>query len=179
LDEKEGLELLLVIDNGCADKICSMISCNYDVLKPEEATKKLGNADAVIIPDGSAENRIKKIAESLSSPCLAIGTSAEILAETFGAKIGKNKKKDNRGVKIKLHSPLTLGIKKRFVVHGKTNVIEELPDDFETICSGNGPEIYQHINFPIFGVLFELEGEEGKKIINNFLKFAETWAKYH
>ncbi|OYT57897.1 MAG: hypothetical protein B6U68_01150 [Candidatus Aenigmarchaeota archaeon ex4484_14] len=171
--------MILIVDNGHAEKICSLVNCKFDLLKPSEALKKIDRASAVIITDGSPNKDVEKIIESLSSPCLAIGASAEILAKKFGAKVSKKIKKEKRAAMMKSHSPLTLGMKKRFVVYGKSNIIDKLPDDFEAIYTGDGPEIYQHISFPIFGVLFELRGEDGKKIIKNFLAFAETWDKYH
>lgn len=149
-----------------------------EVVDSKQGIKKIGKTDAVILCGVDPKNG-EKIIQELSTPCLALENAATVLAEVFDGQTTE-KKKDKRAVSVKKASPLLLGLKKKFIVMGGDGAIKDLPEDFEVIAnSPNGIEVFQHIEFPIFGTSFKPDGVEGKKIINNFIKFLEVWEKYH
>ena len=167
--------MVVVIDDG--QGFTNFVT-EENIIKSKEALKTVEKADAVILSNNIDENVCEKIVKNLSSPCLAVGKSAAIVAKVFGAKSEGNIK-NKRAVIIKAHSPITLGLKKRFVADGSVYKIKDMPEDFKIIANSRlGVEIYQHMQFPIFGVCFSA-GTEIKTIVKNFLGFLDMWKKYH
>lgn len=174
--------MLAIIDNGKgAEQIVRMVRGPKVVVKPDKADMK---ASAFILSDGDMKNQKhnEKIIKSAEKPLLGIGAGSLFLAAAYGAKISKGKAERQARVKIEHPCSLTLDMKKMFVVFKSCDgVLEELPENFNVFASSRYPfEIIGETEKPFFGVHFNPEmGADGMKIIDNFVKFAGVWEKYH
>ena len=173
--------MIAIVDNGKgADNIARMIRGTKVIVKPD----KISAASAYILSDGDMKNQKhnEKLIKSTGRPLLAIGASSLFLAAAYGAKITKGKSEKQTHVKIEHACALTLDMKKMFVAFKSCDVmLEDLPENFNVFASSKYPfEIIGEIEKPFFGVHFNPEmGADGLKIIDNFVKFAEIWGKYH
>ena len=175
--------MLVIVDNGKgANDIANSIRTKKTVTNP----KKIVQGSGYILSDGDVKNEkdnIKFISKT-DKPLLAIGSGYLFLASAFGAKIQKVAKTEKRErIMVKKPCPLVLDLKKSFdVFESYQNVVTELPENFGVIASSQKYEfeIIQDIERPFFGVHFCPElGLDGRKIIDNFVKFVELWGKYH
>jgi len=186
--------MILVVDNGKgADEISRMLRSSK-VVKPNN----ISPADAYILTDGSTmagrdQKEIINFIKKNNKPLLGIGLGYLYLGMAFGAgtkTFGSAEKEEK--VTIKQRSPILLDLKKTFsVVCNQKHVLDECPDCFGPIASSPKYEfeIIQHgatignvvdNPLPLFGVHFNPEaGLDGRKIIDNFVKFVEIWNKYH
>lgn len=173
--------MLAIIDNGKgAEQIARMVRGQKVVMKPE----KVEGASAFILSDGDMKNQKhnEKIIKSTGKPLLGIGAGSLFLAAAYGAKIGRGKTERQARVKIEHPCALTLDMKKMFVVFKNCDsLLEDIPENFNVFASSRYPfEIIGESEKPFFGVHFNPEmGGDGLKIIDNFVKFAEVWEKYH
>jgi len=177
--------MILIIDNGLGKDLTKMFR-QAELASPHDAKKRLTKADAVVFsdcskPDSSLESHNKAIVEELEIPAIGVGFGAEVMAKTFDCAVSEKASKSSRPLTVKCHSPLLLGLKKRFIVSGGNGrAVKKLAEDFEEIAtSPSGVEIFQHIEFPLFGISFSPDSEEGTKMLENFASFVETWKKYH
>lgn len=175
--------MIIIVDNGKgAEQIARLIRGSKEIVKPDKIPPK---ASGYILSDGDVKNQKhnEKLIQSTDKPLLAIGTSSLFLATAFGAKI-KNGAKSGKQERIKLERPcpLTLDLKKMFTAFKScSSVIEDLPENFDVFASSKYPfEMIGETEKPFFGVHFNPEmGADGMKVIDNFVKFAEVWEKYH
>ena len=174
--------MLVIVDNGKgAEQIAHLVRGQKVVMKPEKVDMK---ASAFILSDGDMKNQKhnEKLIKSTDRPLLAIGAASVFLASAYGAKVGKSKSEKQARVKIEHPCSLTLDMKKMFVAFKNCNAaLEDLPENFSVFASSKYPfEIIGENEKPFFGVHFNPEmGADGMKIIDNFVKFAEIWGKYH
>ena len=176
--------MIAIVDNGKgADQIAGFVRRAKEIVKPSEALKS--KADGFILSDGDMKNQAAniKIIKSLNKPLLAVGSAYIFLAVAYGAKIKESKLDKMDTVKVKRSCPLTLDLKKVFMVmQNCSHVLTDLPQNFETIASSSKYEfkIIQEMEKPFFGVHFNPElGKDGLKVLDNFVNFVEFWGKYH
>ena len=176
--------MFAIIDNGKgAEDIARFVRTSKQVVKPSEAEKV--KASAYILSDGDLKNQKlnEKLIQKTGRPILGIGAGYIFLCTAFGAKPKPAKFEKTDNVKIERPSPLTLDLKKVFaVMQSSTHGVEELPENFDVICSSSKYQykVIMENEKPFFGVHFNPEmGGDGMKIIDNFVKFVEIWEKYH
>jgi GMP synthase-like glutamine amidotransferase len=175
--------MLVIVDNGKgANEIANSIRTKKIVTNP----KKIVQGSGYVLSDGDIKNEKDnvKFINKIDKPLLAVGTGYLFLASAFGAKIQKVPKTEKRErIMVKKPCPLVLDLKKAFdVFECYQNVVTELPENFGIIARSQKYEfeIIQDIEKPFFGVHFCPElGLDGRKIIDNFVKFVELWEKYH
>ncbi|MFH0832208.1 MAG: hypothetical protein V1900_00600 [Candidatus Aenigmatarchaeota archaeon] len=175
--------MLVIIDNGKGANEISSIT-RAKIATP----KSIPKADAYILSDGilSKDNQKANVnlIKCFDKPLLCIGLGSSFLGAAFGAQIKEIKaaKKQER-LNLNIPCPLTLDLKKFFnVVNDSKYTIGNLPDNFNVVASSSGVEfgIIQEMSKPFFGVQFNPElGGDGIKILQNFVRFVEIWAKYH
>ncbi|MBI4174865.1 MAG: hypothetical protein HY517_04425 [Candidatus Aenigmarchaeota archaeon] len=174
--------MLVIVDNGKgAEQIARLVRGQKAIMKPEKVDTK---ASAFILSDGDMKNQKanEKIIKGTDKPLLAIGAASVFLASAFGGQAGKGKAEKQARVKIEHPCSLTLDMKKMFVVFKSCDaMLEDIPESFDVFASSKYPfEIIGDNERPFFGVHFNPEmGADGMKIIDNFVKFAEVWEKYH
>ncbi|MBI3190678.1 hypothetical protein HYZ41_03160 [archaeon] len=176
--------MIAIVDNGKgANEIARFIRGSKEIVKPSEALKV--KTSGYILSDGDMKHQKDniKLIEKSNKPILGIGAGYIFLGAAYGAKpkAGKIEKTDH--VKIEHPCPLTLDLKRMFVVMQTCNhVFAELPENFTVIASSAKYEfkIISESEKPFFGVHFNPElGGDGPKIIDNFVKFIDIWEKYH
>lgn len=176
--------MIVIIDNGLgAEKISNYIRQKTTIVDAKKASS-LKNTEAFIISDGNEKNRLAnlKIIKSARVPVLGIGMGSLFIANAYGSKIIKSRGKKKKRVTLKKACPLTLKMKKFFVVTTDCNhTINELPPNFGIVASSadNEYEIFQEFESPFFGVHFSSNDPEAMTIIRNFVKFLGVWEKYH
>ncbi len=184
--------MIAIIDNGKgAEEIAGIIRSSR-IVKPGS----IPDAAAYILSDGSSVNS-KEHKEAVgfvkknSKPLLGIGVGYLQLGTAFGASI-RHAAVGSEKITIKQRSPILLDLKKTFsVVCSQKYMLAECPECFGPIASSSRNELaaIQHgasleeaveNPLPLFGVHFNPEaGLDGRKIIDNFVKFVEIWSKYH
>ncbi len=176
--------MIVILDNGKGtEEITRFIRASKQVVKPQEAAKS--KASAYILSDGDSKHQKENLdlIKKCSKPILGIGMGAAFLAAAFGAKPVAGKAEKNVNVKIDRPSPLVLDMKRMFTaVSTCQSAISDLPESFDVFASSQKYdfEIIGHSEQPFFGVHFNPElGGDGFKILDNFVKFAEVWEKYH
>ena len=177
--------MLVVINNGKgANDIANCIRASKRIANPKEADSL--NASAYILSDGDLKNEKDniKFINKIEKPLLAIGSGYLFLGSAFGAKIEKVPKTEKRErIMIKKPCPLVLDFKKAFdVFECYQHILSDVPDNFGIIAMSQKYEfeIIQEFEKPFFGVHFCPElGLDGRKIIDNFVKFVGVWEKYN
>ena len=176
--------MIVIVDNGKgSQEVARFIRGSKEIVKPADAAK--AKASAYILTDGDMKNQAVnvKLIEKSTKPILAIGAGYIFLTSAFGAKSKPAKVEKTDRLKIERACPLTLDLKKNFMVmQSCDHVIEELPENFDVIASSPKYQykIIVDAERPFFGVHFNPElGSDGMKVIDNFVKFVEIWEKYH
>ncbi len=177
--------MIVIVDNGNgAENISRLIRMPTKIVKPSQIDSV--KANAYILSDGDVKNQKvnEKLIQKTNVPILGIGAGYLFVGAAFGAKVkstGKTEKQER--LTLKKPCPLTLDLKRMFVVHQKyQNIFTEVPENF-TIAASSPKyeyEIIMEMERPVFGVNFLPEkGGDGMKVLDNFIKFVEVWEKYH
>jgi GMP synthase-like glutamine amidotransferase len=179
--------MIIILDNGRnAEKLASMIRGPKKII-PASGFREL-KASAFILSDGTPTKENQRanltLIDSTESPILGIGLGYLYLVAAFGGEVIPNTSRQRKvDVTIKENCPLLLGLKKRFSVSKESKfTVKNLPEQFTCVASSsdNEFEIIEGIDFPFFGVHFNIETTpHGRPVLNNFLKFTEVWSKYH
>lgn len=176
--------MIVIVDNGKgAEEISRLVRGPKEVLKPSEAAKV--KAAGFILSDGDTKNQKAnlQIIEKSTKPILAVGAAYAFLGAAYGAKPKESKMDKMERVKIEHPCPLTLDLKRVFtVMQNGGHVFDDLPETLSIVASSpkNGFKIVEASDKPFFGAQFNPElGGDGPKIIDNFVKFVDVWAKYH
>ena len=176
--------MIVIVDNGKgANDIAMFIRGPKEIMKPSDALK--AKSSGFILSDGDMKHQKDniKIIEKSGKPILGIGAGYIFLGMAYGAKPKEGKVEKTDRVKIEHPCPLTLDLKRMFVVMQSCgHVFAELPENFNVIASSPKYEfkIIGESEKPFFGVHFNPEmGGDGPKIIDNFVKFIDVWEKYH
>ncbi len=176
--------MLAIVDNGRgAEEIARLVRSSKQIVKPAEAGQL--KASAYILTDGDMKNQKANIdlIKKFNKPLLGLGMGSVFLASAFGSKPVVSKFEKQIKVKVERPSPLVLDMKKIFsAVNSCQHGIDDLPENFDVFASSQRYdfEIIAHMENPFFGVHFCPElGGDGLKILDNFMKFAEVWGKYH
>jgi len=182
--------VIVIVDNGKnAEKIAKLVP-NAKIIKPDvKELKKIKKPDAFILSDGEPNNKNKnfciKLFETSKRPILAIGLGYLYLGAIFGCNIKEVKPTKKKNIiRVKHGCPIVVDMKRVAVVQDYRFVIDEIPEDNGLEAIAESPEckyeIIQDMVNPFFGVHFNPElGGDGKKILNNFMKFVEVFDKYH
>ncbi|MBI5061172.1 MAG: hypothetical protein HZB67_02560 [Candidatus Aenigmarchaeota archaeon] len=182
--------MIVIIDNGKgANEIASIIRSSK-VVKPSS----IPDASAYIVSDGANANNkdVISFVKKNSKPLLAIGAGYLQLGVAFGSTIRPFNISGSERLTIKQRSPILLDLKKSFsVVCSQKHILSECPECFGPIASSaknelaaiqHGASLVEAVEnpLPLFGVHFNPEsGGDGRKIVDNFVKFVEIWNKYH
>jgi anthranilate/para-aminobenzoate synthase component II len=185
--------MIVIVDNGKGADEISRIVRSSKITKPNN----IPSADAYILSDGIGVNSrdqkdLSALIKKTNRPVLAVGLGYVYLGAAFGASPKAASADKTEKVTIKQRSPILLDLKKTFsVICNQKYVLDSCPDGFGPVASSprNELEIIQHgaiigevvdDPLPLFGVRFNPEaGLDGRKIIDNFVKFVEVWNKYH
>ena len=175
--------MLVIVDNGKgANEIANCVRTSKKVVNPKDFT----DGSAYILSDGELKNEEDniKLINKIEKPLLAIGSGYLFLGSAFGAKIEKVPKTEKKErIMIRKPCPLVLNLKKAFdVFECYQHILTSVPDNFGIIARSQKYEfeIIQEFEKPFFGVHFCPElCLDGRKIIDNFVKFVEVWRKYH
>jgi len=176
--------MIAIVDNGNGEKIAKMVPFSK-LVKPADA-KKL-KASAYILSDGvfskSGLELNSKIIESTDRPVLGIGIGYLYVGALYDCKIKEVKPINKRNIfRVKHSSPLLLDMKRVDAFQIYQHILEEIPEDLLVIAESPEckHEIIQDMTEPIFGIHMNPElGGDGKRILDNFVRFVEVFEKYH
>src|SRR3989344_1529445 len=139
--------MIVIVDNGNgAENISRLIRMPNKIVKPSQIDSV--KANAYILSDGDVKNQKanEKLIQKTSVPILGIGAGYLFVGAAFGAKVksaGKTEKQER--LTLKKPCPLTLDIKRMFVVHQKyQNIFTEVPENF-TIAASSSKYEYEII----------------------------------
>ncbi len=175
--------MIVIVDNGKgSEQISTYIREKTVIVDPKKANSY--DADAYILTDGDIKHKTanSKLIKAVSVPVLGIGVGSLFIANVYGSKITKYNGKKKKRVILKKACPLTLNMKKFFVVSTDCeHALNDLPENFGIVASSTDYEyeIFQEFEKPLFGVHFSSQSPELVTIVKNFSKFLEVWEKYH
>ncbi|MBS3067070.1 aminodeoxychorismate/anthranilate synthase component II [Candidatus Micrarchaeota archaeon] len=163
------------------------LGCEVDVFRNDEITlETAAQYDKIVISPGPGDPTNKKdfgicseIISKINKPILGVCLGHQGIISTFGGKIIRAAKPMHGKMSEIKHNGngIFAGVKNPLKVMRYHSLIgENLPDCLEVLAKSqddNSIMAVQHKTLPIFGVQFHPESiltEEGKKILQNFLK---------
>lgn len=176
--------MIIIVDNGNgAQEISRFLRMKNVIAKPKDALKQ--KAFAYIFSDGDPKNMEANldILDKSEVPVLGIATGGLFIGAAYEATIKEMKFAKTETLTVKKPCPLTLDMKKNFVVARSCKFgFIDIPENFNTIASSaKYPyEMLQEAENPFFILNFNPElGMEGPQILANFEKFIGVWREYH
>ena len=176
--------MIVIVDNGTgAQEISRFLKSKNAIMKHNDALK--AKAGGYILSDGDPKNMEANldILDKSEVPVLGIGAGGLFIGAAYEAEVTPMKFAKTETLSVKKPCPLTLDMKKNFMVAKSCSFgFLSVPENFNIIASSKAYkyEILQEAESPFFILSFNPElGMEGRQILANFEKFVEVWKEYH
>ncbi|MBW3002109.1 gamma-glutamyl-gamma-aminobutyrate hydrolase family protein [Candidatus Woesearchaeota archaeon] len=183
--------MLLIIDNKSRfikslEKDLKKNKVNFKVIKAGQRIDilKIKSIAGIILSGGSLGIYDKSISNDFIAlmnynvPMLGFCMGSEVIAVAYGGAIKRLNKKQEKLQKVIIDNPkdpIFLGLNKNIFLKEKhVNYVKRLPKNFKIIAHSDicPIEVMRHRRKKIYGFQShpEVSGEDGKRIIHNFLK---------
>src|SRR3989338_3781 len=176
--------MIVIVDNGSgAQEISRFLKSKNAVMKPVEALK--AKAGGYILSDGDPKNMEANldILDKSEVPVLGIGAGGLFIGAAYEAEVTPMKFAKTETLSVKKPCPLTLDMKKNFMVAKSCSFgFLSVPENFNIIASSKAYEyeILQEAENPFFIPSFNPElGMEGRQILRSEEHTSELQSQFH